>query len=52
MLVSTYFDGQIKNRVSRVLRSLTWSKLTKISEQLEFVIKAWKMLFWVGFDEL
>ena len=53
-LVSTFLGDHIKIRVSRAhLESTlgqTWSKLLKISEELGFDIKPWKMLFSEDFD--
>ena len=55
MIVSTYSDGRIKIRVSKAHQESTlgqtWSKLLKISEELEFDIKPRKMLFGEDFGQ-
>ena len=54
-LVPTNFGNRIKIRfLGRFWESnsgQTWSKLTKIFDNLRFDVKTWKMLFWDGFDQ-
>ena len=53
--VPTHINNQVKIRffgcsqVSTLGQS--WSKLTKISDNLKFDIKTWRMLFWDDFDQ-
>ena len=53
-LILTCFDDRIKIRVSKAhwvsTPSQTWSKLLKISKELGFDVKLWKVLFCKDFD--
>ena len=54
-LVPTHSNGRIKIRFSghsqESTSGQTWSKLTKISDNLEFDVKTWKVFFLGGFNQ-